>query len=805
MPDRSVPLNRMFSFPDLTRGKPDSIVRVMPRNTLWVVPLLAIALLRAQDTRNVSEPHLPQKMCAVLTARLAAPGGVLPDSSERVLDTERLQAAIDHCPAGGAVELKADGGKNIFLAAPFQLKSGVTLLIDGNTALFGSRNPRDYDITPGSCGVVNEKGHGCKPLILADHVVGGAIMGDGAIDGRGGAKLLGQDVTWWDLAQTAKVTGKQQSCPRIMVIRQSDNFTLYRVTIRNSPNFHVVAERTNGFTAWGVKIEAPKRARNTDGIDPSSSTNVTIAHCYIATGDDNVAIKAGNSGPASHITIVHNHFYSGHGMSIGSETNGGVSAVRVSDLSIEGADNGIRIKSDRSRGGLVRDVVYENVCMRDVVNPILLTSTYSTLPGSKLPLYRDILLKDVRSLTTGTFTLAGLDGEHKVGVTLDNVKVDGLRASDIRAEFADVRIGPRRGNLVPHGKEVSVTGEGSEGSPLNCQDQFVPFPMNSKAPAAAVKVPPENMTLYVATDGTGDYSSIQRAIDAAPAGGAVVSIAPGTYREVLTITTANVQLRGSNEDPSKTIIVFNKSAGTAGGTFNSATVNVKADNFSAANLTFANDFNATHRQESQGSQAVALFVTGDRATFRNVRLLGNQDTVYSGSHDCSPGAGEPCTPARHYFSNCYIEGNVDFIFGDGKAVFDHCEIHNTPHSEGYITAQGKHYATQDSGFVFRDCRLTAEPGVTNIWLGRPWRAYASVVLLNTEMGPHIQAAGWREWRPGETHYIETVFYAEYQSSGPGAHRGERDSHTKHLNAEEAARFEPNRFLAGSDGWNPAGR
>src|SRR5262249_41415982 len=171
------------------------------------------------------------------------------------------------------------------------------------------------------------------------------------------------------------------------------------------------------------------------------------------------------------------------------------------------------------------------------------------------------------------------------------------------------------------------------------------------------------------------------------------------------------------------VIIFNKSAADSGNTFGSATVNVRADDFHAENLTFANDYNRTHLQQSQGSQAVALSVTGDRAVFRNVRVLGNQDTLYLGTKDCRPGEGDRCMVTRQYFSNCYVEGNVDFIFGDGKAVFENCEIRSTEHKGGYVTAQGKHYAEQDSGFVFRHCRLTAELGVSGVWLGRPWRPF----------------------------------------------------------------------------------
>ncbi len=151
----------------------------------------------------------------------------------------------------------------------------------------------------------------------------------------------------------------------------------------------------HGFTAWGVTIDTPKTARNTDGIDPSSVTNVTITHCSVRAGDDNVAIKAGNAGPSSHITVEHNHFYKGHGMSIGSETNGGVQAVRVRDLSIEGADNGIRIKSNASRGGLVQDVTYEHVSIRDTKNPIVMDTAYPFFGSerSKLPTFTGIVLR----------------------------------------------------------------------------------------------------------------------------------------------------------------------------------------------------------------------------------------------------------------------------------------------------------------------------------------------------------------------------------------------------------------------------
>ena len=775
----------------------------------WPAMLVSAALLLfsltlpGQDMRKVTEPHIPTA-CVTLDAIIMADRGVILSEDEQKLDTERIQRAIDNCGAGKAVVLRSRGKRNVFLAGPIKLRSGVTLVMDANTALVASRDPHVYDLSPGSCGVVGEKGHGCKSLITANDAQDSGVMGEGSIDGRGGAKLLGQEVTWWDLAHEAKITDKQQNVPRLISADHSDGFILYKITLRNSPNFHVGVNNTDGFTAWGVKIMTPKTARNTDGIDPGSSRNVTIAYCSIHTGDDDVAVKSSKAGPASNISIVHNHFYSGHGMSIGSGTNGGVDHMLVDDLTIDGADNGIRIKSDRSRGGLVHDLIYRDVCIRNTKNPLVFTPLYTTFGGDQLPIYRDIKLENVHIVSPGSYTFLGLDSDHRLGLTLENVFADDQDHSTWLAKNADIVIGSERGNVEPKGENVTdeQTAGSSPGTPVACDSRFVPFAELTTAPEMAGKTPPEDETLYVAADGTGDFYSIQRAVDAAPKSGALILVAPGTYREVLKIDKPNIRLRSANPDASKTVVVEDLSAGTAGGTLHSATVNITGDNFLAENITFQNDFNATHPQLAAGSQALALLVTGDRAVFHNVGLLGNQDTLYAGSRNCSPD-GPNCTPARQYFHDCFIAGNVDFIFGDGKAVFDHCEIHNTAHAGGFVTTQSKHYPDEDSGFVFSRCVLTADADVTkSVYLGRPWRPYATVIYLNTEMGGHIDPAGWREWHPGETDSINTAYYAEYNSTGPGAHHDQRDAHTHFLSQEQARQFAPSVFLRGTDNWNP---
>ncbi|MDR3735007.1 MAG: pectinesterase family protein [Acidobacteriaceae bacterium] len=324
-------------------------------------------------------------------------------------------------------------------------------------------------------------------------------------------------------------------------------------------------------------------------------------------------------------------------------------------------------------------------------------------------------------------------------------------------------------------------------------------------PSLAQAAPP---TLRVAADGSATYTTVQAAVDAAPeTGGAIILIAKGTYREIVTINKPGITLRGATTDPSQTVIVDDHNAGENGGTFHSSTVSVYADDFHAEQLTIANDFNRTHAQGTAGSQALALLLQGDRAILRHVHLLGNQDTLFAGHKGCMAAAGKSCTPARSYFADCLIAGNVDFIFGDGAVVFDRCEIRSTTHAAGgYITAQSRVSPDQTGSlFVFNHCTLTAEPGVTNIFLGRPWRPYATVIYLHTLMGAHIQPAGWHEWHAGETHSLETATYAEFDSTGPGAagiKQGKREPLSHQLTAAEAAAFSAAAVLGGSDHWNP---
>ncbi|MDR3527993.1 MAG: glycosyl hydrolase family 28 protein [Rhizomicrobium sp.] len=451
----------------------------------------------AQDARTVTEPVIPP-LCTTLTAQLTSvregPYDSLAATDESKLDTDRIQSAIDGCGKGKAVALKTQGAANAFLTGPLSLRSGVTLLVDKGAMLLASLDPKVFDVTPGSCGIVKPGiKAACKPVVSVDGAHDAAIMGDGAIDGRGGVMIPGLNLSAWDIAE--RYQGKDRGLFRMVVANHADNFTLYRITIRNSQNFNVTYNGGDGFTVWGVRVEAPHRvphsarplSHNTDGIDPGNgSKNITVTHSYIRTGDDNIAIKGGKGG-LTNMTVSHNHFYWGHGMSIGSETYGGVSKVRVFDLSLDGTDAGIRIKTTGERGGLVEDVRYENVCIRNSRNPIEISTHYAASTdgnsGSRPPTYRDITLKDVNISGGGQILFDGFAQDHRVGVTLDGVFLSDADKPGVKyvtnAGHADITIGKGGSNITPPtDKDSTLSGTLSKmpnGLP-SCEARFVPYP-----------------------------------------------------------------------------------------------------------------------------------------------------------------------------------------------------------------------------------------------------------------------------------------------------------------------------------------
>lgn len=313
----------------------------------------------------------------------------------------------------------------------------------------------------------------------------------------------------------------------------------------------------------------------------------------------------------------------------------------------------------------------------------------------------------------------------------------------------------------------------------------------------------------VAHGGTADFQTLQAAIDAAPQTGEVIRLAPGTYREKVHINTPNIHLVGTGKQPQDVVLSWDDSAATAGGTGKSGSVSVNADGFEAENLTIENTWETEHpRRPGEGSQAVALLMSSDRAVLDHVRLLGAQDTLYANSRTChdtlprdgsAPPADTPaCAASRQYFRDCYIEGHVDFIFGDAKAVFDHCELHARDFHNVMFTAQSKHFPAEDSGYYFLHCKLTGGGPGDKVVLGRPWRDYSTVVFYDTDVEVKLDPAGWSDW----SGRLKTSTYREYKSHGPGVDGGQRIVSYPPLTRAEAKKLTPRALLAGSDGWDP---
>ena len=306
--------------------------------------------------------------------------------------------------------------------------------------------------------------------------------------------------------------------------------------------------------------------------------------------------------------------------------------------------------------------------------------------------------------------------------------------------------------------------------------------------AASPQLAMAGRPLTVSPTARGAYRSVQAAVDALPAAGGTIRIAPGTYRGKVDIRRPHVRLIGTGTDAAGVVIVAGESAATSGSIYASSTVHVSGDDFRARNLSFVNDWESDPAHGS--SQAVALAVSGDRAVFDNVRVLGGQDTLYL--------AAAPGRTTRQLFRNCRIEGHVDFIFGNGRTFFDRCAIHGVDHNTVMYTAPSRNAPGERGGFVFNRCRFTAGRAPAGVYFGRPWRPYATMVLIDSRVETVMAPGGWREWKPGLTNDARTVTFAEYRTDyAPGA---PPRSNMRTLSAEEAARYTLDAFFEGDTGW-----
>ena len=309
----------------------------------------------------------------------------------------------------------------------------------------------------------------------------------------------------------------------------------------------------------------------------------------------------------------------------------------------------------------------------------------------------------------------------------------------------------------------------------------------------------EKKELFVAADGSVEFATVGEALEKAKHFAdmeVIIHIAPGTYKEKLVIKQNNISLIG--KDANKTKITFSDAAndimpeGDKRGTFRTASVMVDADNFYACHISFCNEAG----QGKQVGQALAMYADGDHLIFENCRFDGYQDTLFTAplpKKEAQPGGFKgpkefaPRRVGRQLYKDCYIAGNVDFIFGGAIAYFEGCEIFMKDRQDsvsGYVTAPST-FEEQKYGYVFNHCRFTGDCPKESAYLGRPWRNYAKSVILNSEIGAQFCKEGWHDWNKKDA--WDTMFFAEYGNYGEGAST-ERASFVKILTQKEAAEY-----------------
>ncbi|MFT3825386.1 MAG: pectinesterase family protein [Chitinophagaceae bacterium] len=312
--------------------------------------------------------------------------------------------------------------------------------------------------------------------------------------------------------------------------------------------------------------------------------------------------------------------------------------------------------------------------------------------------------------------------------------------------------------------------------------------------AAFAQQPTYPSYLVVAQDGSGNYKTIQEAVNAVRDLSQVqvtIFIKKGVYHEKLVVPSWKTMISLVGESKDSTVITNNDYSGKAypGGadaygkdkysTYTSYTVLIQGNDCRVENLTIENT-------AGRVGQAVALHVEGDRSVIKNCRLLGNQDTLYAATET-----------SRQLFQDCYIEGTTDFIFGEATVLFQHCVIKSLTNS--FVTAAAT-TPRQEFGFVFTDCELIADTAAKKVYLGRPWRPYSKTVFIRTVMGSHILPVGWNNWNNVENE--KTVLYAEYNSTGAGANTTARVKWSKQLSEKQLKRYTPENIFAGAVKWNP---
>jgi polygalacturonase len=355
----------------------------------------------------------------------------------KTLDTVAIQKALD---SAGHEKGTVHFPPGTYLSKPIYFQGPSYILLDRGAMLKATDDPEDFADPARPDNFVS--------FVNARGLTNIGISGPGIIDGSGGR--------WWIPAEAArkKTPGYTLPRPRMVTFTDCKDVLIENVTLQNSPCFHLVPNQCENFLITNVTILSPKGSANTDAIDPSNSRHVMITHCLIDVGDDNVAIKAGHAMPGraaacDDIAILDCTFLHGHGVSIGSETRGGVSNVRVERCTFQGTENGLRIKSPRGKGGLVENVIYKDITMTDVEGAITITCYYPKIPlndsaqtiSETTPIFKNIRISNLKAISSKSAgIIIGLPESPITGLVLDHVQIDAATTGLIFQNARDVRL-----------------------------------------------------------------------------------------------------------------------------------------------------------------------------------------------------------------------------------------------------------------------------------------------------------------------------------------------------------------------------
>jgi polygalacturonase len=426
----------------------------------------------AQASAAVS-PHLP----AIPQRRFLLPDfGAVGDG--KTLNTDAFREAVAACRKAGGGEVVVPAG--VFVTGPFELTDRMALVLERGATVRGSQDFKDYEKKGAGGGDAAGKAS-ILPLIGGKNLSDVAIRGEGTIDGAG--------APWWQRFRAERAAGAPQEGqpraagqpvehprPKLVLLTGCNRVLIQGVTLKDSPQFHVVPNGCRDVTVEDVQITAPADSPNTDGIDPTGSRDVLIRHCTIDVGDDDVSFKSDpKEGATENVLVTGCTFRHGHGASVGSNIGGGIRDITVEHCTFEGTDNGVRIKSARDRGGVVEHITYRDLTMKNVGVAITINLFYFDKAGQKerqtkpvtdaTPVVRDLRISNVTvEGAKAAGEIVGLPEMPVAGVLLENVQIRaqrGLTIQDAKAvELRGVRVAAQKGEplVVTHAEVKGSAG-----------------------------------------------------------------------------------------------------------------------------------------------------------------------------------------------------------------------------------------------------------------------------------------------------------------------------------------------------------